>query len=62
VSSLSLTHKHTQDTQSLTHPRSFTCVNGFTHSLVTQNICKAFFYSKCDYNGRKLGQILGFCK
>ncbi len=32
VSSLSLTHKHTQDTQSLTQPRSFTCVNGFTHS------------------------------
>jgi hypothetical protein len=38
VSSLSLTHKHTQDTQSLTHPRSFTCVNGFTHSYIYKAI------------------------
>jgi hypothetical protein len=35
VSSLSLTHKHTQDTQSLTHPRSFTCVNGFIYSCLS---------------------------
>ncbi len=36
-------------------------LESLSHSIVAQNICKAFFL-KCDYNEKILSKILKFCK